>query len=87
MYEFVKMILDVSKERDVDISVAKDMLIAENREIADKLESAYKFIRKFYKFVTSRRVAGDEESIAEFCKLYELGDVESLREMLEKFDK
>lgn len=87
MYEKVTKILDVSKERDVDISVARDMLIHEDRENMAEYESAFDYIKTYYKYITSCRVAGDDESIIKFCKLYEDGDKESIKKILEEFNK
>jgi hypothetical protein len=50
-------------------------------------ESAFDIIKTYYKYITSCRVAGDDESIIKFCKLYEDGDKESIKKILKEFDK
>lgn len=80
-------ILDVAKEKDVDISVAKAMVIHEDKEKADEIKSAFAFIKNYYKYITSCRVAGDNESIEKLCELFTDGDFEAIGDIMYEFNK
>ncbi len=84
MYKNVKLILDTSKEREVSVLTAKDMLVAENREKAEEIKAAYKCISAYYDAITKCRVAGDEETIEKICVLYDSGATETLKELIEE---
>ena len=84
LFENVTKILNCSKEKGVDILVARDMLLAEDRtsERKNELFSACNFIGAFYDFITDCRVGNDEESIKKICELYEQGDIISVRKFI-----
>ena len=84
MYEAVKKILDVSAEKDLDILVARDTLIAEERENAEEYSEATEVIRTYYKFITGNRNEGNEEAIKELCELYEAGKKAEIRELIKE---
>lgn len=81
MYNNVKLILDTSKEREVSVLTAKDMLVAENREQAEEIKAAYECISANYDAITKCRVAGDEATIEKICVLYSNGDTDALKEL------
>ena len=85
LFKNVTKILNCSKEKGVDILVARDMLIAEdksNDERTKQLFDACNFIGVFYDFMTDCRVGNDEESIKKICELYEQGDTISIRKFI-----
>lgn len=84
MYTKVKKILDVSKEKDIDILVARDTLVAEDRAFADEYFEACNVIKEYYKFITACRNEGDEASIEKLCSLYEKGKKVEIREMIKE---
>ena len=87
LFEDVKKILDVSREKDVDILVARDMIIAENNrdeETIKEMFSACNFIDAFYDFITSCRVNNEEEKIKIICELYEAGDIIKVRKYIKE---
>lgn len=86
MYEAVKKILDVSKEKDLDILVARDTLIAEDRERSEEYSEACEVIKTYYKFITGNRNEGNEEAIKELCDLYEAGKKAEIREKLKEYE-
>ena len=59
LYKSVKAILDISKEKKVDVLVARDMLIAENTEDKAEIVKASDFIHVHYAAVTKCRRMGD----------------------------
>ena len=84
LFKNVIAILNCSREKGVDILVARDMLLAENRtpERKDELFMACNFIGAFYDFITACRVVNDDESIKDICELYEQGDILALRKYI-----
>lgn len=84
LFTNVCKILDVAKEKDVDILVARDILINENKEENTALTEAAKVIQTYYKFITACRVAEDERSIEKLCDLYEAGNKEAIKELIEE---
>lgn len=85
LFENVTKILNCSKEKDVDILVSRDMLIAEdkgNDARKKELFDACNFIGAFYDFITACRVANDNESIKKICELYEQGDIIAVRKII-----
>lgn len=81
MYKNVKLILDTSKEREVSVLTAKDMLVAENRDRAEEIKAAYECISAHYDAITKCRVAGDEATIEKICEFYSNGDTDALKEL------
>lgn len=68
MYENVKLILDISAERDVDVLVARDMAMSENQEIKGIISNAYEcVIDTYYDFVTLLRRNDRDDLLEEFC--------------------
>ena len=84
LFENVSKILDVAKEKDVDILVARDMVINDNKENKEEIKKASEVIETYYKFVTACRVAGDEGSINKLCDLYEAGDKEAIADLIKE---
>lgn len=82
LFKNVLAILNCSKVKGVDILVARDMLITEDRTNKDELFMACNFIGAFYDFITDCRLANDEESIQKICELYEQGDIIEVRKIV-----
>ena len=84
LFNDVLAILNCSREKGVDILVARDMILAEDRtsERKNELFSACNFIGAFYDFITDCRVANDDESIKDICELYEKGDILAVRKYI-----
>lgn len=87
MYELVKGILDISRDRDVDVSVAYDMYAQENGGYTDEVKDARKVIEKHYFTIAKCRRAGDNESIRKLCDLVAEGDVNAIRDFVEEIEK
>lgn len=77
-------ILDTAKEKDVDILVARDIVINDNKENKEDIKKASEVIETYYKFITACRVAGDERSINKLCDLYEAGDKKAIAELIKE---
>ena len=84
LYENIKKILDCAKEKDVDILVAREILIAENKEAETELASACTVLLGYYKLITTCRRNEDEESIKKLCELYEKEDHTAIRELIKE---
>lgn len=84
LFKNVLAILNCSKVKGVDILVARDMLLAEDRtpERKDELFMACNFIGAFYDYITDCRMVNDEESIKKICELYEQGDIIAVRKIV-----
>lgn len=82
LYEYVKLILDTAKAKEVDLLVARDMLIAEDKAKEAELTAACKFAMVYYKFITACRVAGDDETIEKLCQLYEEDKFDEIQELI-----
>lgn len=78
MYKLVKEILDVSKEKDVDITFARDMVIADGRD-SDEAKKAYNLIHEYYDVITFFRRENDETGIEKICSLYTEGKEDELK--------
>ena len=85
LYENIKKILNCAKEKDVDILVAREILIAENKEAETELVSACTIILGYYNFITAGRRNGDEETIKKLCELFEKGETKALTELVTKY--
>lgn len=73
MYELVKKILETSKEKNVDVGVAYDM-VANETGYTDELKAAKKILDDKYEEITALRVKGKEADINIICKLAEKGN-------------
>lgn len=78
MYELVKRILDKSRDANVDVLVAHDMVAAEIGH-SDELKKAKEIINDKYDTITKCRRLGDNESIKTLCDLVEEGDTYKIR--------
>ena len=83
MFKNVKAILDTSKEKNVDVLVASDMLIAENPEDKVELMKASDFIHAHYTAVTKCRRMGDDAKIEKLCELHQT-DAEAFKALIEE---
>ena len=83
LFKNVKAILDISKEKAVDVLVARDMLIAENPEGKEELMKASDFIHAHYAAVTKCRRMGDDAKIEKLCQLQQT-DAEAFKALLEE---
>ena len=83
MYNYVKEILDISKNKDVDISFAKDRLLAEKPTEKELILTAYECIDDYYNYITKFRRDNDEESIIQLCELVESNDNIALSKFLD----
>lgn len=81
MYNNVIKILDLSREKEVDILVARDMLYGNGNDTA--ISEAYDFIDKNYVVVTKCRRLKDNDSIKKLVSLYGKDDV-AFKELCEK---
>lgn len=87
MYELVKGILDISRERGVDLSVAYNMYATENGGYTDEVKDARKVIEKHYFTIAKCRRADDNESIRKLCDLVAEGDGKAIRDFVEEIEK
>lgn len=83
MYTLVKEILDTSREKDVDVVTARDMVMANKKEI-DDVKNAYAIIDKYYDVITFFRREDDENNIEKICNLYTEGNKKELKAFVEK---
>lgn len=87
LYEVITKILDKSKEKRVDILVARDMLIAEDNVLeADVIRSAYKKLSNYYTPITTFRRENKPELIKELCNLIESDDNKGIKSFLNKYE-
>lgn len=86
LYEAVKKILDVSEEKELDILVSRDTLIAENRANEKEYTEACEVIKSYYKYITGNRNEGNEEAIKELCSLYEAGKKAEIKIKLKEYE-
>lgn len=73
MFEKVVKILEISKERKVDIGVAYDMARTENKDT--NFDDAYKALRENFDTVTRLWKAGKSDELKKYCET--LGVVEN----------
>ena len=85
MYELVLKILDASRDKDVDVLVAYDM-VANEIGYTDELKNARNFIKKYYYTITKCRRAKDNESIKTLCDLVAEGTIEKIRDFEEEIE-
>ena len=86
LFKNVKAILDTSKEKEVDVLVARDMLIAENPEDKAEIMKASDFINAHYTAVTKCRRMGDDAKIEKLCELHQT-DAEAFKALLEEINE
>lgn len=84
LFENIKKILEKSKEKKVDLLVARDMLTAEQPENGKKLAKASEVLKYYYNVITKLWNDGDTDTIAEICELYEAEKVVELRKLIDK---
>ncbi len=70
LYEDLREILDTSASEGVDVSVAEDMAVANDRDNEDGIRTAGKFLRKHYAVITKCRRMHDNETICVLCRLH-----------------
>lgn len=86
MYELVKRILDKSRDADVDVLVAYDMVAAEIGH-SDELKKAKEIINKKYDTITKCRRLGDNDAIKTLCDLIEEGNPNKIRAFEDESEK
>jgi hypothetical protein len=69
MYENIIAILDKSKNDNVDLLTAQDMLVAERKEDYKALKEAGTFIRTYYDTIAKCRRLGDNETIKKLVEV------------------
>lgn len=84
MYENIIKILDKSKAENVDILVARDMIIAEEKADYDEMKLASDFIISYYDTITKCRRLNDNETIKTLVDTYEKGNVEAISVIVEE---
>ena len=84
MFEHTKRLLTISKEKDVDLSVAYAMAYEEGID-KSKLDSAKNLIDDYYEEVTKMWNQGNLEAIETLCNLVEEGDMESVGKLLKEW--
>lgn len=73
-YDYVMKILDVSRKRDVDVLVARDMIISEDKIAFDVISPSSNFISRYYDEVTKCRRLGKDELLRKFITAYTNSD-------------
>ena len=81
MYENIIKILDKSKVKNVDILVARDMIIAEEKANFDEMKQASDFIGKYYDTITKCRRLGDNDTIKALVEADDKGRKEIIKEV------
>lgn len=85
LYNNVIKILDTSRDKKVDVLVARDMLF--NGENDNAIKEAYDFIDKYYVCVTKCRRIKDNDTIKKLTELHLKGDKKSIMELCDKVNK
>lgn len=89
MFENTKRLLTISKEKNVDLSVAYAM--AYNDEMQkdgfdkSKLDSAKNLIDDYYEEITKMWNQGNLEALETLCNLVEEGDMEAVGKLLKEW--
>ena len=86
MYELVKRILDKSRDANVDVLVAHDMVAAEIGH-SDELKKAKEIINKKYDTITKCRRLRDNDAIKTLCDLIEEGNPNKIRAFEDEIEK
>ncbi len=79
MYELVKRILDKSRNENVDVLVACDMCIAEDKPHEEELRAAGELVDEHYDVITKCRRENDDASIEKLCSIIAGGNVSEIR--------
>ena len=90
MYENVKLILDISKERNIDLHTARDMAMNENQDIKDDISSAFDHVLNphYYDFVTLLRCNNKDDVLEQFCnEILPTNDRETIVKFINKETK
>lgn len=87
MYENIIKILDKSKAEDVDILVARDMVIKEENIPYDEMKKASDFIGSYYDTITKCRRLGDNETIKALVEADDKGRKEIVKEVADRVEK
>lgn len=82
LYNKIIKILDVSQENNVDISVAKDILIAENPLSIEDIMDTYKILDLYYKPITAFIREDRLDLIKEVCILVENNDTQGIKNFM-----
>lgn len=69
LYENLILILDTSREKDVDVIIAEQMAVSEARENTAGIRVAGDFLEKHYDAITKCRRMDDNETIKKLCEL------------------
>lgn len=86
LYNNVIAILEKCKNAELnDVLVAKDMLIAENREKAEDIREASDFLGKYYAQITKCNRLGLVDKIKEICE--HANDNGALKKIFEELAK
>lgn len=78
MYGLVKRILDKSREKDVDVLVAADMVAAGGIGHTKELQDAKGVIDKYYDTITKLRRERNEAAIETLCICIESGNLDAV---------
>lgn len=81
--EHIMKILNVSSERNVDITVARDMIMNDDNISLKDIRPAYKFISDYYDEVTKCRSLKMDDKLKELVGAYEKNDTELFNKIRE----
>ena len=87
MYKLVKRILDKSREKNVDVLVAADMVAVDGAGHTEELNKAKAVIDKYYDTITKLRREKDEATIEKLCAFVEAGDTSEIRKLVDEVEK
>jgi hypothetical protein len=87
MYENIIKILDKSKNAKVDILVARDMIIAEEKANFDEMKQASDFIGDYYDAITKCRRLGDNDTIKALVEADDKGRKEIVKEIADRVEE
>lgn len=81
--EYIMKILNVSSDKAVDITVARDMIINDDNISLKDIRPAYKFISDYYDEITKCHRLKMDYKIKEFVGAYEKNDIELFNKIRE----
>ena len=87
MYENIIKILDKSKSKNVDILVARDMIIAEEKANFDEMKKASDFIGIYYDTITKCRRLGDNATIKALVEADDAERKKIIKEVADRVEK
>ena len=87
MYENIIKILDKSKSGNVDILVARDMIIAEEKANFDEMNQASDFISAYYDTITKCRRLGDNDTIKALVEADNAERKKIIKEVADRVEK